>query len=229
MTKLTRFVAILSCILLSSCGYVPTAQNPGDQVASSARSPSPSPRPTPTSTNPKLALNDCVAAPLGTRTDPMANDLVTFQVPTGWTNTTSSAGPSETRLIQLTAPATYGSDDVTTEVHSLLYRGAGVTAHQILSIDAAGWTNLNSSDPWTPLAPISDCAVAGENASFEGFSHDGLIEYRIYFIHQPSALPYGIFIAGHRGIDDQSMLDAKRLMGSWEWGKWSSPVSVDGF
>src|SRR5690349_17327326 len=112
-------LALLAVLpLIEGCGQLPLGQQPGGEAASSIRSPSvapsppspPSPLPTPTATNPRLAPGDCVAAPAGARTQPMANDQVSFQVPPGWTDTSQNAGPSETLLLQLSAPPDYGTD-----------------------------------------------------------------------------------------------------------------------
>jgi hypothetical protein len=121
-------------------------------------------------------------------------------------------------MLQLNAPPAYGNDNVVVQVHSLLYRGPEVTAHQILAIDSGNWTNPNDPNHWTAIGTVADCSVGGEAAAFAGFSHGGVIEYRIYVIHHPDGLPYAVYVIGQSGIDDQSMLDAKRLMGSWGWG-----------
>ncbi|HEY1420301.1 MAG TPA: hypothetical protein VGG90_06285 [Candidatus Dormibacteraeota bacterium] len=147
----------------------------------------------------------------------MGNDQISVEIPTGWTET-ASTGPSETLLLQLNAPPIYGSDNVVLQLHSYLGPRAGSTSHHELEIDAA---NLVTASRWTVVGSITDCSVGGEDASFVEFSHGGTVEFRVYVLHHPDQqypLLYVIVIAGQGSIDDQSMLDAKRVMGSWNWG-----------
>ncbi|MGH7763606.1 MAG: hypothetical protein ACREOM_04210 [Candidatus Dormibacteraceae bacterium] len=144
----------------------------------------------------------------------MGNDLISLEVPPGWTQPTTN-GPSETLLLQLDAPPAYGSDNVVLQLHSFLGPRPGSSSHDELQTDAA---NEVTASHWTVVGSITDCSVGGERASFVEFSHDNTVEYRVYVLHHPDQLLYVIDVAGQGAIDDQSMLDAKRVMGSWNWG-----------
>jgi len=223
-TTAGRVVVILSCLLVSSCGYVPKAQQPGDEVASGVRSPSPSPiispLPTPTGTNPRLAAGDCVAVPAGNRTQPMGDDQVSVQVPPGWTDTTSTLNPArlEAPVLQLSAPADYGNSNVVFVLTNFLGPRPGSSSHHELEV----FVTMANQGNWKVIGSIVDCSVAGELASFVELAHDSTIEYWVFVLHHPDQpFPY-LFVAkiiGQGGIDDRSMLDAKRVMGSWTWGK----------
>lgn len=208
-------LAAVACGRVSGSAGAATSPS-ATSVASGTRT-SPTPLPTPTGTNPKLVAADCLAAPAGSRTAQMGNDQISVDIPPGWTQPTST-GPSETLLLQLNAPPTYGSDSVMLQLHSFLGPRPGSSSHHELEIDAA---NLVTASQWIVVGSITDCSVGGENASFVEFSHGKTVEFRVYVLHNPRQrypLLYVVVIAGKGAIDDQSMLDAKRVMGSWNWG-----------
>ena len=217
--SLPSWLAILvSSILACGCGYVPSAQS---GVASAVRSPSPSPVTSATAANSLLAAGDCVAAATGNRTPKMGRDQFTVQIPAGWTDTSSTVGPTETMLLQITAPSNYGPDAVVVQLHSFLGPRPGSTSHQELAIDSADLTDTAKAGRWASLGVIADCTVGGEGASFQAFSRAPQVQYRVYVLHHPDQqypLLYGAEIFGNGGVDDQSMMDVKRFLGSWTWG-----------
>jgi hypothetical protein len=152
----------------------------------------------------------------------MGNDQISVEIPPGWTDTTGTSGPTETLLLQLNEPAAYGANNVVFQLHSDLGPRPGSSSRHELDIDAANLTNRAYAGYWTIIGSITDCSVGGEKASFAAFSHGNTIEYRIYVLHHPDQrypLLYIVIIVGQGGVDEKAMLDAKRLMGSWNWGQ----------
>jgi len=66
------------------------------------------------------------------------------------------------------------------------------------------------------------CIIGGEDAAFVQYSRSGLTEYGFYVLHHPDQqFPYlyEVVIDGTGGIDSQSILDVKRMLGSWTWSQ----------
>jgi photosystem II stability/assembly factor-like uncharacterized protein len=134
----------------------------------------------------------------------------------GWTDT-HNIGPTESRMLQLIAPATYGDmpTQITFHVFSgsaLIQYGPKVTARTI----AAEWgtTQYGHSREAVVTTP-ADCSVASEAAAVYGYSDGSEAGYRFFLIHK--GLLYAIWMSGTGGISDKAIQDALRMIGSIVW------------
>jgi hypothetical protein len=206
---------LLAALLLAGCG--PIAVGPAD--VSPARSPSSTAAsPSPSQAN-GLGLNDCTAAPTGNRTNPLGRDGVSIQVPPGWTKVPGDP-QSETLLLQLVAPASYGSSNVVVQLHSLLGPRRGSSSTNEANLDAARWTDPSNPNPRTSAGPVVGCSFGGEAAAFAQYTYGSMVEFRIYVLHhadQQFPFLYELVVDSNGVVDRQSMGDIRSILGSWTW------------
>jgi hypothetical protein len=166
-----------------------------------------------------MAAGDCVAAPLGHRIEPISDDGASVQIPPGWTDISYKLqGQDEGPYLFLAAPVDYRGNNVSLAWGSLLGPRAGSSSRQQLQDYADNAVKPGNNA--TVIVSPTDCTVAGEKAAFLELSNGSTVEYRVYVMHHPDGPdPYVWYtvIFGTGGVDDRSMLDAKRLMGSWTW------------
>jgi photosystem II stability/assembly factor-like uncharacterized protein len=134
----------------------------------------------------------------------------------GWTDS-HNTGPTESRMLQLIAPATYGDMPTQITFHvfpgsTLIQYGPKVTARTI----AAEWgtTRYGHSREAVVTTP-ADCSVASEAAAVYGYSDGSEAGYRFFLIHKD--LLYAIWMSGTGGISDKAIQDALRMIGSISW------------
>jgi hypothetical protein len=228
----------LVMVMAVACGRAPnesTVASSPDATATQATSSAQNP-------GPNLAPGDCVASAKGQRTAPLGAQQITLQIPDGWRDT-GDYSQSETLLLQLTAPLSYGSNQVVFQLHSLIGPRQGSSSHreaqlnrdqlsQAVFTDAIG-RSFQNPNPVIP-SQVSECPLGGEAAAFFDFTVQGrlgeapqaqdprALEYWIYVLHHPNQqfpLLYVVQIYGVGGIDQQSMNDVKSMLGSWMWGQ----------
>jgi hypothetical protein len=222
-----------------ACGRVPSDLAASSSTPASQKQTSP----LPLSSGPTLARNDCVAPPTGARTQALGEDKITLQIPPGWSDTTAASALSETLLLNLNAPPSYGNAHVVVQLHSIIGPRLGSSSHReaqqdwvrLQQISFADGTGKSFQNP-NPVMPsqIIDCNFGGEKASFFSFSVHGSLgvapraqdprveEYRIYVLHhvdQQYPLLYVVRVTGLSAIDQQSSGDIKSMLGSWKWGQ----------
>lgn len=210
-----HLVALLvAVVLLAGCGRVAGGSSSSPLASASSTIASTSP-----SSSIGLALNDCTASPSGNRTQTLGRDGVSVQVPSGWTQ-----GPgdpqSETLLLQLNAPASYGPSNVVVQLHSLLGPRRGSSSINEANLDSARWTDPSNPSPRVAAGPATGCSFGGEAAAFVQFTFGSMIEIRIYILHhadQPFPFLYEIVVDSYGAIDQRSMGDIKSVLGSWTW------------
>ena len=221
----------------AACGRAPD-----DSVAASSSASPVAQAPSAPNPGPSLAAGDCVGSPKGQTSAPLGVQGITVQIPAGWRDS-GDYSQSETLLLQLSAPASYGNNQVVFQLHSLIGPRQGSSAHlqaqlakehisQAVFTDAAG-QSFQNPNPVTP-SQIVDCPVGGEGAAFFNFSVQGrlgaspqaldprTLSYWIYILHHPSQqfpLLYLVQMSGVGGVDQQSMSDVKGILGSWKWGQ----------
>jgi hypothetical protein len=211
-------LAIVLPIVLIGCGRV------ADQAANAMSAPSPgaslAPSAAPTSTS-ELTASNCVSPGAGARTSPLGRDGVTLQIAPGWTPS-APTGESETLLLQLNAPASYGPHHVVFQLHSLLGPRHGSTSHREADADRARQANQSSPGAAIASGSTTDCNVGNEPASFVRLTRGGATEIRIYVLHHfDGQYPflYLVVVTGTGGVDSSSMQDIKRMLGSWSWAQ----------
>jgi hypothetical protein len=211
MRRATHLVVVW---FLVGCGAVHTSSGSDSSAATTvspiAASPSPSSG---------LAFNDCTAAPSGSRTQFLGRDGVSIQVPAGWTQGPGDA-QSETLLLQVNAPPTYGPSSVVVQLHSLLGPRRGSSSINEANLDTARWTNPSNANPRTAAGPAVSCAFGGEQAAFVQFAYGSTIEIRIYVLHhadQQFPFLYEVVVDSNGAIDRTSIGDVKSMLGSWTW------------
>jgi hypothetical protein len=206
---------LLAALLFAGCG--PIAVGPAN--VSPARSPSSTAAPRSPSQANGLGLNDCTTAPAGNRTNPLGRDGVSIQVPSGWT-TVPGDPQSETLMLQLKAPPSYGPSGVVVQLHSLLGPRRGSSSINEASLDGARWTDPSISNPRTSAGPAVGCTFGGEAAAFVQFTYGSMVEFRIYILHhadQQFPFLYEVVVDSNGAVDPQSMGDIKSILGSWTW------------
>ena len=158
----------------------------------------------------RLAASKCAGSPPST--SPRDLNYLTARLNPNWTDSSKDAGPTETRLIELTAPREYGYVPTMIEFHSLLGPGDLTSAHS-LAYEWRGTRHSNASSSRT--TDIADCVVGGEPASLYGYTYAGQLGYEIYIVHK--GYGYAIVLFGDGGVSDQAIKDALGMMSSIVW------------
>ncbi len=126
-------------------------------------------------------------------------------------------GLSETVALQINAPATYAYNPTTITIQSFIGNYSGKTA---LSV-ARDWVRQHQyADPNS----IAKCSVANVDAAFARYSTNGLVGYRVFLIRidqQTAGLArlWSLTVEGSGGLGADTIADAKRVLGSWQWDK----------
>jgi photosystem II stability/assembly factor-like uncharacterized protein len=134
----------------------------------------------------------------------------------GWTDT-NNHGPTESRMLELMAPASYAFSPTLIEfkvfaVDVHLTYGPEATAHSV----ADDWATTHFGHSALSIATSpADCSVAGEQAAVYGYRDGSEVGYRFYLVHK--GLLYAIWLHGTGGIGDQAIQDALGMLSSIAW------------
>ena len=158
----------------------------------------------------RLTASKCAGSP--SQTSPSDLHYLTARLNPNWTDSTKDAGPTETRLIELTAPRDYGYVPTMMEFHSLIGPG-NLTSARSVAYEWRGIRHSNASSSRT--TDIADCVVGGEPAALYGYSYAGQLGYEVYIVHE--GYGYAIFLFGDGGVNDQAINDALGMLSSIVW------------
>ncbi len=210
-------LAIVCVGLIAVCAGVSCGRFPGSHSAASEVSTTPiATSQSPTSVA-VLRPGDCtqqLSVTLTTTTKSLGMDSITLTVPSTWTNQTNNT-TGDSVLLLLQAPTSYGSDRATFLLESIPGPRRGSTSHEQAIEDAAGQQSGTT-------ATVSDCTVAGEQASFYEYRDSaGNDVYRLLILHSPTSRYPFLYVAviSSKGLLDPSAIAAVRgMLGSWRWG-----------
>jgi photosystem II stability/assembly factor-like uncharacterized protein len=163
----------------------------------------------------RLTSQKCSAAPAPTPARSVESRY-TIRVPSGWTDTGDYVH-TESLLLELTAPASYGNSRTRLQFLALPYDaqrdfGTSTTAHAIAADEAA---THRFTYPGSTATSALDCPVGGESAAAFGYADANEHGYWLLFIHRNSLLGVRLFGAG--GIGDEAIQDALGMIGSIAW------------
>jgi len=222
--RLAAIVAVL--VVLSSCGRVASTPS-GSQAATTASTPSPTSTPSATSTPTpppqsvpdasQLTASNCAGA--SPNTPPRsAGSYFTIQ-PVGSWGDTGDYAHSETLLVELTAPNSYGFAPSKIQFHSDLgpvhtVYGSQATAHSIAQQHAAAIKQDTNSSQGV-AGTVRDCTVGGQPAAAFGYSDGTNFGYRVFVVHKD--LLFEIWLFGAGGLANQTVQDALGMIGSLSW------------
>jgi len=141
----------------------------------------------------------------------------TIRIPSGWTDT-GDYTHTESLLLELTAPASYGNPPSRIQFLALPYDvqrdfGTSTTAHSIAVNEAK--THQHFTSPLSAATSVADCSVAGEPAAVFGYADGNERGYWLLFIHDNGLL--GVRLFGTGGIGDQAIQEALSMIGSITW------------
>jgi hypothetical protein len=210
MRRARVLVAILGLVVVSGCGYVPTAR-PGDEAsptrtASSTLTSSPSPNPM------AFQAGDCVSTPASgaTRTQPFGDYYgTTIQAPPGWTR--EAPGPSESELAVFDAPAIYTDPPTKLRVLNPMGYYPNSAVNQVIG----RFIGPDDGTPIVLVGEVGDCSVQSDSAAFLQYTQGDRRGYIIAILHFDSL--YEVQLEGSGGVDQNAVRDAKQLLGSWQW------------
>src|SRR5438105_7081661 len=210
-TNSRRYVIILTTVFcLAACGRAPlSTDGTGGTTASATRSDSPATAPSPTPAVPDgrmlTATNCSAAAPL---TAPkVLGPYYTIGIAPNWLDTGDYAH-TETLLLELTAPATYGNSPTKLQFESDLgpvhtVYGTGATAHAIAQKHAD--SIASETAPNSVAGVVTDCKIGSEDAAAFGFSNRGNLGYWVYFVHHDRL--FQVILFGAAGVGNQATQD----------------------
>jgi hypothetical protein len=127
-----------------------------------------------------------------------------------------STGASETVALQIKAPPSYTNQPTTIKVQTFIGNYYGQTAHSV----AVSWANQN---PNAGSSSITDCSVAAGDAAFYKYAGNGVVGYQFFMVRVDAQQPrqsrlWGLNLEGTGSLDTNSVADAMRVLGSWQWG-----------
>jgi hypothetical protein len=212
-------VGLVTCF---ACGAVPgNGDASTGPTASATRTASPSAAST---TSPATSLPDpvrftsqnCSAKPPTTAARALGA-YFTLRVAPSWTDTGDYVH-TESLLLELTAPASYGNSPTRIRFLALPYDvkadfGSQATAHSIAQEDAT--THQHFSGPGSTATLVTDCFVAAEPAAVFGYADGKEHGYWLLIVHNNRLL--GVRLFGTDGIGDQAINDALGMIGSIAW------------
>jgi hypothetical protein len=209
-------LAVVVLMLCLACGKVPAVgEIPAANTASASRTASPLASPSVTATTVPdaklLSARGCSSTTFDTT--PLALGNYTIRLAPGWTDTKNN-GTTESRMLELKAPANYGHSPTLINFH--VWGAGGVqraTAHEIASEMATSRAGNRSAQSVAGLP--EDCSVASESAAVYGYTDGSEVGYRFWFVHK--RLLYAVWLSGTGGIGDQAIQDALGMMSSIVW------------
>jgi len=222
---------VLAATIFALAGYGPSRMAAIPSVSPSAATApatptltptSPSPSAAPTQTRSSTPFADCSIPPGAgaTRTEPLGDNLhIVVGVPAGWAR--KPVGATETKLLLIGAPGSYGNRPTTIEVLSLL----GYFPNQSPS-DLASLFFGPSVHPDIPsidlVGTVSDCQVQGVSAAVFQYVQGDRSGYLVLFLHFNYL--YGVRVEGLEGVDPLAVRDAKQVLGSITWTVTTPPA-----
>jgi hypothetical protein len=137
--------------------------------------------------------------------------------PAGWTDTGDYVH-TESLLLELTAPASYGFAPTRIRLFAFPYDvladfGAQATAHSLATDETTPRKRITSSQLQTTA--VSDCPLALEAASTFGYAVGSERGYWILVLHHDRL--FGIQLLGTGGIGDPGTQDALSMLGTIAW------------
>ncbi len=202
----------ISCI---ACGTVPPPVSGSSGIAaSSARSPSPSivalPDPA------VLTSKGCSGTAPTTPVQSLA-PYYSIRPAAGWTDTGDYVH-TESLLLELTAPASYGFAPTRIRLYAFPFDvltdfGPTATAHSLATDETTSHRRITS--PQLQTTAVSDCTVALEAAGTFGYADGGELGYWLLVIHQDRL--FGIKLQGAGGIADPGIRDTLSMLGTIAW------------
>ena len=209
-------VGLLGCL---ACGRAVGESSTG-ATASVPRTASPSV----TAPSPAISLPDptrftsqnCSGTPSTTAARALGA-YYTMRVASGWTDT-GDYRHTESLLLELTAPASYGNSPARIQFHALPYDvqkdfGSQATAHSIAADEATSHQHFSS--PRSTATFVTDCSVAGEPAAAFGYADGNELGYWLLIVRHNRLM--GVRLFGTGGIGDQAIKDALGMMNSIAW------------
>jgi hypothetical protein len=135
----------------------------------------------------------------------------------GWTDTGDYIR-TESLLLELTAPASYGNSPTRIKFHALPFDvqkdfGSQATAH-FIAVDEAT-THRHFTSPGSTATSVTECSVAAEPAAAFGYADGNERGYWLLIVRHNSLL--GVQLLGTGGISDEAINDALGMMGSIMW------------
>jgi hypothetical protein len=216
-------LALIGLVICLACGRVPSVgEVPAGATASASRTVSPLATATssaPALPDPKLlTARGCSGQAFDTTPRAVGYPHYKIRLASGWTEH-AVTGPTESLLLQLTAPASYGHAPTRIEFHVFpggvhdIY-GPNATAHTIAAERA---TIHYGSSRQAVSTSVADCSIASESAAVYGYTDGSEVGYRLSFIHRESL--FEVWLAGVAGLDTQAVEDSLRMIGSivWVW------------
>jgi hypothetical protein len=164
----------------------------------------------------RLTGQNCSAAPSTTKARALGA-YYTLGLAPSWIDTGDYVH-TESLLLQLTAPASYGYGPTRINFHAFPYDvpkdfGSKATARSISEDDSV--THQHITLPRLIATLVADCVVAAEPAAAFGYSEGNYRGYWLLIVHHERLL--GVHLFGAGGVSDQALQDALGMIGSITW------------
>jgi photosystem II stability/assembly factor-like uncharacterized protein len=164
----------------------------------------------------RLTGQKCSGAPATTPARDVMNRY-TIRMASGWTDTGDYVR-TESLMLELTAPASYGNSTTRIQFRSLPYDvpadfGKDATAHSIAVEEATKHHRFTS--PNSTATSVSDCTVAAEPAAVFGYAEVNVRGYWLLIVHHERL--FGVQLVGRDGISDRAIQDALGMIASIAW------------
>jgi len=214
----TWVVVVASLALSGACGRPPAgADVSSTPTASATRTESPSPSVPPVPDASQFVVSNCAGSAPNTPPRSLGR-YYTIRVVPGWPDTGDYVH-TETLLLELTAPQSYGYGPTKIQFHSDLgpvhtVYSPQATAHSIAQQHATSIAQ-DTGAPQAVAGAVKDCAVGGEPASVFGFSDGTNAGYRLYTVRHD--LLFEIHLFGNGGVSSQAIQDSLGMIGSLTW------------
>ncbi len=162
----------------------------------------------------RLTASKCSGPAPGTAQRQFGNYTLRFSP--DWVDTGNDR-PTESRALELAAPAAYGNRPILFQLHQFPIEvatsfGSAATAHSIAAKMAASHPLMSDK---AVASAIADCTVGRETAAVFGYADGGQVGFWVWMVHKD--LLHGIRLVGAGGISDQAIQDALGMMGSIGW------------
>jgi hypothetical protein len=213
-------LVVVGLLSLCACGKVPAVGGGSTGATASApRTASPSATAIPANSLPdpvRFTSQNCSGAPPTTAARALGA-YYTLRATPSWTDTGDYVH-TESLLLELTAPASYGNSPTRIKFLAPPYDvkldfGPQATAHSIAAEDAI--THQHISLPGSTATLVADCSVAAEPAAAFGYADGNEYGYWLLIVHHDRLLVVRLFGTG--GIGDQAITDALGMIGSITW------------
>lgn len=208
--------AIATAVFMIAAAAITTLVGYGPR---SKVSPSPTPGASSMVTTPP---GDCTLPPGSgaISTGPLGDNFhMVVQVPNGWTR--EPAGASETQLLVVDAPLSYGNRRTTIAVLALIGYFPQQSPRDIAPAYYA--PSVHPDVPSSQLVgAVTDCQVEGDPAAAFHYVRGDSSGYLVLFLHFNYL--YGVRVEGVGGVNPQAIRDAQQVLGSIQWTVTTPPV-----